>query len=48
VRLWRTDGTVDAIFGGCAGTLEVLAWSPDGKTLVAGSADNSACIWKAR
>jgi len=48
VRLWRTDGTVDAIFGGCAGTLEILAWSPDGKTLVAGSADNSACIWKAR
>jgi len=38
----------DPIFNGYTGTLQVLAWSPDGKTLVVGSADNSACIWKTR
>lgn len=48
VRLWRTDGTQEAVLGGCGSPLLTLAWSPDGKTLSAGTAGNSVCVWQVR
>lgn len=48
VRLWRTDGTQQAVLDGCGSPLLDLAWSPDGKTLTAGTAGNSVCVWQVR
>lgn len=48
VRLWRADGELAITLSGCTGPLQVLAWSADGKTLVAGSGDNRVCVWQIR
>ncbi len=44
LRVWRPDGQMIVILEGCGEAL-VLAWSPDGNTLAAGSRNHTICLW---
>jgi WD40 repeat protein len=46
VRVWNADGTGEPlVFRGAEKAYNRVAWSPDGKSLAAGSDDKTVWVW---
>ena len=47
IHTFDERGVERTVMTGCSGAIEVLRWSPDGKTLAAGSSNGNVCVWQA-